>query len=156
MGFSRQEYWSGLLFPSPGDLPDPGIKPGSPALQADSLPLSHQGSPQKVYAEQNVVSAPSVKGKGDTPPSNHNIINNIEGRGNLGYDHCSFCLEGTGWGPSSWMPRDEPQYLRVNVLPRASLSRTVFTDQEAVSCGCSQGWKGMRFSQASPNPPLRH
>ena len=38
MGFSRQEYWSGLPFHSPGDLPDPGIKPGSPALQADSLP----------------------------------------------------------------------------------------------------------------------
>ena len=37
MGFSRQEYWSGLPFPSPGDLPDPGIKPGSPALQARSL-----------------------------------------------------------------------------------------------------------------------
>ena len=36
MGFSRQEYWSGLPFPSPGDLPNPGIKPGSPALQADS------------------------------------------------------------------------------------------------------------------------
>ena len=34
----RQEYWSGLPFPSPGDLPDPGIEPGSPALQADSLP----------------------------------------------------------------------------------------------------------------------
>ena len=38
MGFSRQEYWSGLLFPSPGDLPDPGIEPGSPTLQADALP----------------------------------------------------------------------------------------------------------------------
>ena len=38
MGFSRQEYWNGLPFPSPGDLPDPGIEPGSPALQADSLP----------------------------------------------------------------------------------------------------------------------
>ena len=38
MGLSRQEYWSGLPFPSPGDLPDPGIKSGSPALQADSLP----------------------------------------------------------------------------------------------------------------------
>ena len=38
MGLCRQEYWSGLPFPSPGDLPDPGIKPGSPALQADSLP----------------------------------------------------------------------------------------------------------------------
>ena len=37
MGFSRQEYWSGLLFPSPGDRPNPGIEPGSPALQADSL-----------------------------------------------------------------------------------------------------------------------
>ena len=38
MGFSRQEYWSGLPFPSPGDLPDPGIEPRPPALQADSLP----------------------------------------------------------------------------------------------------------------------
>ena len=37
MEFSRQEYWSGLLFPSPGDLPDPGIEPRSPALQADAL-----------------------------------------------------------------------------------------------------------------------
>ena len=40
----RQEYWSGLSFPSPGNLPDTGIKPGSPPLQADSLRLSHQGS----------------------------------------------------------------------------------------------------------------
>ena len=38
MGFSRQECWSGLPFPSPGDLPDPGIEPRSPALQADALP----------------------------------------------------------------------------------------------------------------------
>ena len=37
MGFSMQEYWSGLPFPSPGDLPDPGIKPRSPALEADVL-----------------------------------------------------------------------------------------------------------------------
>ena len=37
MGFSRQEYWSGLPFPSPGDLPNPGIEPGSPALEADAL-----------------------------------------------------------------------------------------------------------------------
>ena len=38
VGFSRQEYWNGLSFPSPGDLPNPGIELGSPALQADSLP----------------------------------------------------------------------------------------------------------------------
>ena len=37
MGFSRQEYWSGLPFPSPGDLPNPGTEPGSPAFQADTL-----------------------------------------------------------------------------------------------------------------------
>ena len=41
MGFPRQEYWSGLPFRPPGDLPDPGIEPESPALQLDSLPLSH-------------------------------------------------------------------------------------------------------------------
>ena len=43
MGFSRQEYWSGLPFPSPGDLPNPGIEPGSPALQADPLLTELQG-----------------------------------------------------------------------------------------------------------------
>ena len=45
MEFSRQEYWSGLPFPSPGDLPDAGIKPQSPALWADALPSEPQGSP---------------------------------------------------------------------------------------------------------------
>ena len=45
MGFPRQEYWSGLPFPSTGDLPDPGIKPASPSWQAGSLPLDHLGSP---------------------------------------------------------------------------------------------------------------
>ena len=45
MGFYRQEYWSGLPFPSPGDLPDPGIKPGFPALQADSLLSEPPGNP---------------------------------------------------------------------------------------------------------------
>ena len=43
MGFSRQEYCSGLPFPSPGDLPDPGIEPRSPALQADALPSEPPG-----------------------------------------------------------------------------------------------------------------
>ena len=47
MEFSRQEYWSGLPFPSPGDLPYPGIEPGSPALQTDSLPSEPPGKPYK-------------------------------------------------------------------------------------------------------------
>ena len=45
IGFSRQEYWCGLPFPSPGDLPNPGIEPRSPASQADSLPTELQGKP---------------------------------------------------------------------------------------------------------------
>jgi len=45
MRFSRQGYWSGLPFPSPGDLPNPGIKLGSPALQADSLPFTSYKGP---------------------------------------------------------------------------------------------------------------
>ena len=45
MGFSRQEYWSGLPFPSPGDLPSPGIEPRSPALQENSLPTELHGKP---------------------------------------------------------------------------------------------------------------
>ena len=44
MGFSRQEYWSGLPFPSLGNLPDPGIDPRSPALQADALPSEPPGN----------------------------------------------------------------------------------------------------------------
>ena len=46
MGFSMQEYWSGLPFPSPGDSPSPGIEPGSPALKADSLPSEPSEMPQ--------------------------------------------------------------------------------------------------------------
>jgi len=47
MEYSRQEYWSGWPFPSPGDLPNPGIKPRSPALPADSLPLEPPGKKPK-------------------------------------------------------------------------------------------------------------
>ena len=55
MGFSRQEYWSGLPFPSPGDLPDPGIEPGSSALEADALPSEPPGSLMHVYWKESDV-----------------------------------------------------------------------------------------------------
>ena len=53
-GFSRQEHWSGLPFPLPGGIPDPGIKPGYPALQAD---LIHQGSPCNIVRQRGVITA---------------------------------------------------------------------------------------------------
>ena len=52
MEFSRQEYWNGLPFPSPGDLPDPGIKPQSPASQADALPSEPPGKGEYCYKQQ--------------------------------------------------------------------------------------------------------
>ena len=56
MGFSRQEYWSGLPFPSPGDLPDPGIEPRSPTLQADPLPSEPPAKPKKLQSFYNATS----------------------------------------------------------------------------------------------------
>ena len=60
MEFSRQEYWSGLPFPSPGDLPDPGIEPGSPALQADALTSQPPGKPH-MYKEPSKLNTQSSR-----------------------------------------------------------------------------------------------
>ena len=54
MGFSRQECWSGLPFPSPGDPPEPGIEPWSPELQADALPSEPPGNPQKIILNYKI------------------------------------------------------------------------------------------------------
>ena len=73
MGFSRQEYWSGLSCPPPGDLPDPGIKPmapEAPELQADSLLLSHWGS--LMYQQKSQINGVS------TTPSTWDIILKME------------------------------------------------------------------------------
>ena len=55
MGFSRQEYWSGLPFPSPGDLPNPGIEPRSPALLVDALPSETQGKLGSTHTHMLIV-----------------------------------------------------------------------------------------------------
>ena len=56
MGFARQEHWCGLPFPSPGDLPDPGIKSVSSAVQADSLPTELRGKPVIAWKNLNISS----------------------------------------------------------------------------------------------------
>jgi len=55
MRFSKQEYWSRLPFPSPGDLPDPGIEPTSPALKADSFPAELQGKPREIEIDHILI-----------------------------------------------------------------------------------------------------
>ena len=70
MGFSRQEYWSGWPLPSPGDLSDPGIEPGSLTLQADAFRLSLQGGPFSMHRvlEEILVTCSLAKGEcGDMP-----------------------------------------------------------------------------------------
>ena len=62
MEFSRHEYWSGLPFPSPEDLPDPGIEPGSPTLQAEALPSEPPGNPL-IYKVKIDFLANTVKGR---------------------------------------------------------------------------------------------
>ena len=67
MGFSRQEYWSRVPFPPPGDLPDPGIKPTSLALLVNSLPLKSLGKPSKNFLKR-------PKGRQVTPQGSLNLL----------------------------------------------------------------------------------
>ena len=79
MGFSRQEYWRGLPFPSPGDLHNPGTEPESPALQADSLPSEPPGHLMtlKNMSCKDFSTGPEVK----ISPSNARGAGSIPGRG---------------------------------------------------------------------------
>ena len=95
MEFSRQEYWSGLPFPSPGDLPDPGTEPRSPTLQADSLLtkllgtivyhwLSGEKSACNAGATGHVGSNPGSRrspGEGHGNPLQYSCLENLMGRG---------------------------------------------------------------------------
>ena len=69
MGFSRQEYWSGLAFPSPGDLPDPGIEPRSPTLEADALTSEPPGKPEHNLKLLQESKAGSTREQGQTEMS---------------------------------------------------------------------------------------
>ena len=60
MRFSKQEYWHGLPFPSPEDLPNPGIEPGSPALQADSLPPKPPGKSMLLTRVSNPITQTGI------------------------------------------------------------------------------------------------
>ena len=99
MEFSRQEYWSGLPFPSPGDLPNPGIKARSPALQADALPSEPQGS---LSAQSNVMylnhpetSPPQVQGK-TCLPQNWFLVPKSLGAAELGYFSLDTPIDSSG------------------------------------------------------------
>ena len=127
MEFSRQEFWTGLLFPSPGDLPNPGIKPRSPTLQEDSLPTEPPGKPN--YGGGNEDKATSFKrshactvalGAPDPAADHHRPRPPSETPGHsqascisLLWGHCSFLLgsgvhkvlflSSKGLFPQSWL-----------------------------------------------------
>ena len=68
IGFSRQGYWSGLPFPSPGDLPNPGIEPGSSALEADALTSEPPGKPNVSATAKSLQSCPTLCDPIDSSP----------------------------------------------------------------------------------------
>ena len=87
MGFSRQGYWSGLRFPSPGDLPNPGIELGSPAMQVDSLPTDLPGKlPNTSYLSTKLVHLHTilltleVKANAEMLPPNHLFLSSLQRR----------------------------------------------------------------------------
>ena len=77
MGFSEQEYWSGLPCPSPGDLPDPGIKRGSPTLQADSLPSEPPENPSLFIAVNKKRKKNSLP-SGGLHPTGENLFSSLD------------------------------------------------------------------------------
>ena len=98
MGFSRQEYWSGLPFPAPGDLPDPGLETASPALQANSLPTEPPGKPY-IYIYSFWFGLPSF-----TSLLIHSLIN-------IQPHSCPYCEElfkcqGLGWSSPCFGPQE--------------------------------------------------
>ena len=78
MGFSRQEYWNGLPFPSPGDLPNPGIKPESPTFQADALTSEPPGKPSA--AAKSLQSCPTLYDSRDGSPPDSSIPGILQAR----------------------------------------------------------------------------
>ena len=83
-GFSRQEYWSGLTFPSPGDLPDPGIEPRSPALQPDALPPELPGKPQRSLQKLHHRSLPKLTRSLHPPETPQEVLEGL-----VTIRHCS-------------------------------------------------------------------
>ena len=99
MGFSRQEYWSGLPFPSPGDLLDPGIEPRSPSLQTDSLPPEPAGKPKIHESESHSVVSDSLQ------PHDYKVHGILQAR-NLEWIAFPFSR-------GSSQPRDQTQVSRI-------------------------------------------
>ena len=101
-GTSVQEHWSGLPRPPPGYLPDPGIEPAAPALQGDSLLLSHQGRPSS-YLLQHYSQQPRQGNKPNVHEQSMNKDNEVHT-----YSGISFCLKGKEILPfATWMNLEE-------------------------------------------------
>ena len=142
-GSSRQEYWSGLPFPAPGDLPDPGTEPGSPALQADSLPAE-----------------PSEKPK-NTGVGCHSLLQGIfpTQESNPGLLHCRRILYQLGYqGSQQTLRTSEPHSpaassRQLEILPGPTGARGRESSAVAQGDAEARGWDAPGQS-AAPSPLL--
>ena len=107
MGFPTQECWSGLLFSSPGDLPDPGIEPASPAWQADALPLSQLGSAHPVYKETSEQPVVSCVCRSEQPEQNRRCNQTNSAGGKAAFPHRPVPVETAMWTKFSHQVKDK-------------------------------------------------
>ena len=121
MGFSRQEYWSGLPCPPPGDLPNPGIKPRSPALQADSLPSESPGKPKNT----GMGSLSLLQGIFLTQELNWDLL------------HCRRILYQLSYQGSLWEPYDMGKTITIECAPRTISVGHVFGLHQFIKSLCA-------------------
>ena len=115
MGFSRQEYWSGLPFPSPGDLPDPGIEPGSPSFQADALTSEPPG---KVSYDTSLCEIPN-EDNGSNPICKTSIVCQYQNKLRLVFKNTSYTGgEEMGKFSSHWLPSFWGNFLFFSLILR--------------------------------------
>ena len=145
IGFPRQEYWSGLPFPSPGDFPDPRIEPGSPALRADALPSEPPGNPKNTGVGCYFL----LQGIFPTQGSNPGLL-------------CLLHRQAGSWSLVPPLPCSSVQSLR-----RVRLFATPWTAAQQASLSITNSWTWLRLMSiksvmpsnphplSSPSPPAR-
>ena len=123
MGFSRHKYWSGLPFPSPGDIPDPGMEPGSPALRADSLPSAPPGKPTLILRQDVNNRRYSRKARRTKRNCLHKLFRRRGWQRMRWLDGITNSMDMSFWAsPGSWWWTGEPDMLKSMGLQSVRLS----------------------------------
>ena len=148
MEFSRQEHWSGVLFPSPGDPPNPGIKPGSPALQADSLPFEPPGKPHFICIINYIINDTYMIQIIYMYPRRYCYYTGEETEPQRSLVICPRCNSLRKVGP-----RDKPSCSQVVLVTREIRYKSVTTPCQALP---ALGWLPITFMRTEETDAIAH